>query len=68
MNTIHEFEGDVELPLSKLPAGKAANEDSLAILRAPSASGSFGWDAFDVWHRMIKEPRDRRSSGAPTAR
>jgi hypothetical protein len=64
---------DVNVPafgtLKSNPA-QAANEDHLP--HAPKAAPGFaslnaemtatGWDAYDVWRRLIKDARDRRQS------
>jgi len=51
--------------------GSAANDDSVgrnaAFARSASeseTSQSGGWDAYEVWHRLIKEARDRRAGRA----
>lgn len=46
----------------------ATHGDQLAIWQAQETSANdthgdanaVAWDAFDVWRRLIKEPRDRR--------
>ena len=46
--------------------GTAANDDLLALgakqaeMRG-STSETAGWDAYDVWRRLIKEARERRA-------
>jgi hypothetical protein len=51
---------------AKLAAeGAAANDDHVsyasAVPRLASPSATGGWDAYDVWRRLIKEARDRRA-------
>jgi hypothetical protein len=64
MNTVIEQEGAV-----LRARDVAANDDSVAsqfIATKPkhSTSESGGWDAYDVWRRLIKDARDRRSGAA----
>jgi hypothetical protein len=51
--------------------GTAANDDhvgqagALNHLRANSSSAETGgWDAYEVWRRLIKEARDRRAGSS----
>jgi hypothetical protein len=51
-------------------AGTAANADQLGEGRAaervePSIEATGGWDAYEVWRRFIKTPRDRRKLQGP---
>lgn len=46
----------------------AANLDRIgehAAKPASAAQSVAGWDAYDVWRRLIKEARDRRSTQIP---
>lgn len=51
--------------------GPAANDDTLGYRAAAFArnraensnSETGGWDAYEVWRRLIKEARDRRAGG-----
>jgi len=51
----------------RAPDGTAANEDHVGhnlFLRSDaekSTAESGGWDAYDVWRRLIKDARDRRA-------
>jgi hypothetical protein len=48
-----------------LTSTPAANEDRIAEAAAPPAtrlSETGGWDAHEVWRRLIKDARDRRRS------
>jgi hypothetical protein len=61
-------------PVSQLiSAGSAANADKLAEAMSltapevgvdtvvePSIESTGGWDAYEVWRRLIKDARDRR--------
>ncbi len=48
-------------------AETAANNDhvshdgAIAQLRSTPTSDTGGWDAYDVWRRLIKEARERRA-------
>jgi hypothetical protein len=55
MNTL------LETPKSHAPE-LAANEDHVGdrIVVTPVAGSGQGWDAYDVWRRLIKDARDRR--------
>lgn len=50
--------------LSSIVTSVAANDDLLpsdpVVKRDPSTTG--GWNAHDVWRRLIKEARDRRAA------
>lgn len=50
--------------LSSIVTSVAANDDLLAsdpiVKRDTSSTG--GWNAHDVWRRLIKEARDRRTA------
>jgi len=50
-----------------LKAEPAANDDQLDEAAAPSArlADNGGWNAHDVWRRLIKEARERRHSDRP---
>jgi hypothetical protein len=50
--------------LSSMVTSPAANDDHLpgAQLAKRDASETGGWNAHDVWRRLIKEARERRSS------
>ena len=53
--------------LRRAADGNAANDDHVnhtgAFLNARDAntSNTGGWDAYEVWRRLIKEARDRRA-------
>jgi hypothetical protein len=50
--------------------GTAANDDHVGHggafnhLRASQTAETGGWDAYEVWRRLIKDARDRRSGGS----
>lgn len=51
--------------LQLLNDGPAANADQLGEAQRLSlsvAKTTGGWDPYEVWQRLIKEPRDRRRS------
>jgi hypothetical protein len=51
------------LPVHALASGSAANADHVAERVVPVAvrtEAPAGWDAYDVWRRLIKDARDRR--------
>jgi hypothetical protein len=50
--------------LNSLVSSTAANEDHLPGVSGSGrgASETGGWDAHDVWRRLIKEARDRREA------
>lgn len=43
---------------------QAANQDFVTATAAPrqSIATTAGWDPYEVWQRMIKQPRERRST------
>jgi hypothetical protein len=50
-------------PMSSMSASTAANDDHLPRSGgAHDASEPAGWNAHDVWRRLIKEARDRREA------
>jgi hypothetical protein len=54
-------------PLNSLVSNAAANDDHLPKLSRSgreSTEATGGWDAHDVWRRLIKEARDRREAAA----
>jgi hypothetical protein len=50
-----------------LKSAPAANDDRLDESVAPGArlGETSGWDAHEVWRRLIKDARDRRRSDQP---
>ena len=66
-------------PVSQMiSAGSAANADQLAdaislsapevgieTVIEPSIGSTGGWDAYEVWRRLIKDARDRRKHQDP---
>ncbi len=50
--------------LNSLVSSVAANDDHLrgVAKSGREASETGGWDAHDVWRRLIKEARDRREA------
>lgn len=42
----------------------AANADQLSDLRRTVARTT-GWDPYEVWLRLVKQPRDRRHTDTP---
>jgi hypothetical protein len=50
--------------INSLVTSTAANDDHLPSVGRPArdASESGGWNAHDVWRRLIKEARDRREA------
>ena len=49
--------------MNPLVASAAANDDHLPAADRPrDASESGGWNAHEVWRRLIKEARDRREA------
>lgn len=38
----------------------AANADQLSDMRRTIARTASGWDPYEVWLRLVKQPRDRR--------
>jgi len=58
---------DKEGAMRRTSDGTAANDDHVGhnvYLRShtdQSGSESGGWDAYEVWRRLIKEARDRRA-------
>jgi hypothetical protein len=50
--------------LSSIVTSVAANDDVLPSdpIAARDASTTGGWNAHDVWRRLIKEARDRRTA------
>ena len=51
--------------LQLLNDGPAANADELVEAQSLSLGVAWtgrGWDPYEVWQRLIKEPRDRRRS------
>ena len=51
------------LPVHALASGSAANADHVVERAMPVAARTespVGWDAYEVWRRFIKDPRDRR--------
>jgi len=59
---------DHSLPLTTEKA--AANDDHLnyaafpRVSPQPQTSETGGWDAYEVWRRLIKDARDRRAGRA----
>jgi len=53
-------------PLNALVSNAAANDDHLPMAKRSRepAESTGGWDAHDVWRRLIKEARDRRDATA----
>jgi hypothetical protein len=52
-------------PLNSLVSNAAANDDHLPVVNRSgrdAAEVTGGWDAHDVWRRLIKEARDRRQA------
>jgi hypothetical protein len=48
-------------PLNSMVSKTAANDDHLPVAkRRDAAETTAGWDAHDVWRRLIKEARERR--------
>jgi hypothetical protein len=45
----------------------AANDDHVGehIVVTPVSGAGQGWDAFDVWRRLVKDARDRREGRVP---
>lgn len=39
--------------------GMAANQDFVTEAAHGKSAANTGWDPYEVWKRMIKEPRDR---------
>jgi hypothetical protein len=55
----------------KLAGATAANDDHLptALTVSVHRSGeTTGWDAYDVWRRLIKDARERRTVEVPPFR
>jgi hypothetical protein len=58
----------VQTTMNLLVSGAAANEDHLPGRRAGFVRGAdtgeqaSGWNAYDVWRRLIKDARDRREA------
>jgi hypothetical protein len=50
--------------MKSIVGSTAANDDHLPSAARPTrdASESGGWNAHDVWRRLIKEVRDRRDA------
>lgn len=56
--------------ISQISGGSAANADQLGALTVPdigidtviepTIESTGGWDAYEVWRRLIKDARDRR--------
>ncbi|WP_129641870.1 hypothetical protein [Peristeroidobacter agariperforans] len=56
--------------VSQISGGSAANADQLGALTVPdigidtviepTIESTGGWDAYEVWRRLIKDARDRR--------
>lgn len=49
--------------MDTLVARTAANDDHVSatsVQQAAQAGATGGWNAYDVWRRLIKEARDRR--------
>ena len=56
--------------VSQINGGSAANADQLGALTVPdigvdtviepTIESTGGWDAYEVWRRLIKDARDRR--------
>lgn len=48
--------------MNSMVGNTAANDDHLPAADRPTRDGSDsgGWNAYDVWRRLIKEARDRR--------
>lgn len=51
------------------PAAAATDAGSSAALLTdkPGGQGESGWDPFEVWRRLVKDPRDRRNKGGQPA-
>ena len=55
----------------KLAGAAAANDDHLPTALAVSVQRSgetAGWDAYEVWRRLIKDARERRTPAVPSFR
>jgi hypothetical protein len=63
MSTMLDTQKTQEKPLSSL-SGTAANDDLIPSSKARSAETAVGWDAYEVWRRLIKDARDRREGMA----
>jgi hypothetical protein len=51
------------LPVHVVASGAAANADHVGELAVPAMARTespAGWDAYEVWRRLIKDARDRR--------
>lgn len=50
-------------PTTVVPT-QAANQDFVVATATPrqAISTTAGWDPYEVWQRMIKQPRERRST------
>lgn len=60
MNTVPETQATHDQSLQALAGATAANEDLIPSSKARATDASAGWDAYEVWRRLIKEARDRR--------
>ena len=62
MSTVPDFPAALTPFLNALIRTTAANEDSIpeSISTEPPAEIPKGWEPYEVWLRMIKEPRDSR--------
>ena len=54
-------------PPQSSKADHAANDDHVGerIVVTPVNGAGQGWDAFDVWRRLVKDARDRREGRVP---
>jgi len=46
----------------------AANDDRVSADSAAQTATTSGWNAYDVWRRLIKDARDRRENRGQTTR
>lgn len=66
MLQINAYENPADIPsglhASSLPeiASAAGLTENIAQPASPPVEVQSGWDAYEVWRRFIKDPRDRR--------
>lgn len=60
MSAILESRATEKQPLNSQADKTVANRDSRNSLVLQTRQVTNTWNAYEAWHRLIKEPRDRR--------